>query len=78
MADPVALVRKLGHSVVDRIWRLGFAARFLIAILRFSGAAFRRLPLTVREVYFSGVLSLLSRVAASTAEFSRVGGAGSS
>ena len=59
MADPLALVRKLGHAVVDRIWRLGFASRFLFAILRFSGATFRRPPLTLREIYFSGVLSLL-------------------
>ncbi len=59
MADPVTLLRKLGHSVVDRIWRLGFASRFLFAILRFSGASFRRLSLTIREIYFSGVLSLL-------------------
>ncbi|PKO34244.1 MAG: ABC transporter permease [Betaproteobacteria bacterium HGW-Betaproteobacteria-7] len=59
MADPAALLRKLGHSVIDRIWRLGFAARFLFAILRFSGALFRRPQLIAREVYFSGVLSLL-------------------
>ncbi|WP_442773553.1 ABC transporter permease, partial [Paenirhodobacter enshiensis] len=45
--------------VVDRIWRLGFAARFLVAVLRYSGPSFRRLPLTLREIYFSGVLSLL-------------------
>jgi phospholipid/cholesterol/gamma-HCH transport system permease protein len=59
MVDPAALLRKLGHAVIDRIWRLGFAARFLFAILRFSGALFRRPQLIAREVYFSGVLSLL-------------------
>ncbi len=59
MLNPVALLRKLGHSTVERIWRLGFAARFMLAVLRFSGASFRRLPLTLREIYFSGVLSLL-------------------
>ncbi len=59
MADPLAPVRKLGHMVVDRIWRLGFATRFMVAVLRYSGASFRRLPLTLREIYFSGVLSLL-------------------
>lgn len=59
MLDPIALVRQLGHAVVERIWRLGFAARFLLAILTHSGTAFRRLPLTLREIYFSGVLSLL-------------------
>lgn len=59
MLDPLALLRQLGHAVVERVWRLGFATRFLFAILTHSGTAFRRLPLTLREVYFSGVLSLL-------------------
>ena len=59
MADLTSPFRKLGHLAVDRIWRLGFAVRFLFAVLRYSGASFRRLPLTLREIYFSGVLSLL-------------------
>lgn len=52
-------LRTLGAGVVDRIWRLGFAARFFMALLLHSGASFRRLHLTIREVYFGGVLSLL-------------------
>jgi len=56
---PVRVLRKLGASVVDRIWRLGFAARFLIAVLIYSGTALRRFQLTVREIYFTGVLSLI-------------------
>jgi phospholipid/cholesterol/gamma-HCH transport system permease protein len=59
MADPLSPIRKLGHATVERIWRLGFAARFLFAILMHSGSSFRRLHLTLREIYFSGVLSLL-------------------
>lgn len=59
MADLLSPIRKLGHMAVDRVWRLGFAVRFLFAVLRYSGASFRRLPLTLREIYFSGVLSLL-------------------
>lgn len=59
MLSPAELLRKLGHAVVERIWRLGFATRFLFAILLHSGTAFRRLSLTLREIYFSGVLSLL-------------------
>ncbi|MDP3635764.1 MAG: lipid asymmetry maintenance ABC transporter permease subunit MlaE [Azonexus sp.] len=59
MFSPLALIRKLGHASIERIWRLGFATRFLFAILRYSGTSFRRLPLTLREIYFSGVLSLL-------------------
>ena len=59
MFNPLALVRKLGHAAVNRIWRLGFATRFLFGILKYSGTSFRRLHLTLREIYFSGVLSLL-------------------
>ncbi|MDR1853372.1 MAG: lipid asymmetry maintenance ABC transporter permease subunit MlaE [Azoarcus sp.] len=53
------LLRKIGALTIDGIWRLGFASRFFVAVLRYSGQSFRRLPLTIREIYFSGVLSLL-------------------
>ena len=59
MLSPAVLIRKLGHATVDRIWRLGFVTRFFWALLTHSGTSFRRLPLTLREIYFSGVLSLL-------------------
>lgn len=59
MFSPSVLVRKLGHACVERVWRLGFATSFFFAIFRYSGASFRRLHLTLREIYFSGVLSLL-------------------
>jgi phospholipid/cholesterol/gamma-HCH transport system permease protein len=44
---------------VQGIGRIGFAARFCVAILMHSGTAFRRFGLTIREMYFSGVLSLI-------------------
>ncbi len=44
---------------VDGIWRLGFATRFMLLLLRHSGQSLRRVHLTIREIYFSGVLSLL-------------------
>jgi len=59
MLSPFGLVRQLGHATVERIWRLGFAARFLFAIVLYSGTSFRRQGLTIREIYVSGVLSLL-------------------
>ncbi len=59
MARIIAAIRALGHGTVDRIWRLGFATRFFFAILAHSGMALRRMPLMMREIYFSGVLSLL-------------------
>ena len=55
----VSVLRRIGGGVVDGIWRLGFAARFLGLLLLLSGQSFRRIHLTIREIYFSGVLSLL-------------------
>lgn len=59
MLNPLGWVRKVGQVTVDRIWRLGFASRFLWVVLTQSGTSFRRLHLTLREIYFGGVLSLL-------------------
>jgi len=59
VADLASPFRKIGHLAVDRIWRLGFAVRFMFAVIRYSGPSFRRLPLIIREIYFGGVLSLL-------------------
>jgi phospholipid/cholesterol/gamma-HCH transport system permease protein len=54
------LMRALGTRIVDNwIWRLGFACRFLWLTLKESGTSFRRFHLTIREIYFSGVLSLV-------------------
>jgi phospholipid/cholesterol/gamma-HCH transport system permease protein len=54
------LLRALGARIVnDWIWRLGLACRFLWLTLRESGTSFRRFHLTIREIYFAGVLSLI-------------------
>lgn len=54
-----AVLRGIGHRLVDRLWRLGSAARFFFYVLAYSGESFRRLHLTIREIYFTGVLSLI-------------------
>ena len=54
------LLRALGARIVNNwVWRLGFACRFLWFTLKESGASFRRFHLTIREIYFTGVLSLI-------------------
>jgi phospholipid/cholesterol/gamma-HCH transport system permease protein len=52
-------LRRIGAGTIATIARLGFAARFTVAVLANTGAALRRLQLTLREIYFSGVLSLV-------------------
>ena len=52
-------VRGAGHRLNNGLQRLGFAARFFVMILVYSGQSFRRFTLTIREIYFSGFQSLL-------------------
>jgi phospholipid/cholesterol/gamma-HCH transport system permease protein len=52
-------LRRLGGGVTGAIGQLGYVSRFLLSVLWQTPAAFRRIHLTLREVYFSGVLSLV-------------------
>ena len=52
-------VRQLGAQGIDAIWRAGAMARFFWLVLLHSGTSFRRFSLTIREIYFSGVMSLV-------------------
>ena len=52
-------LRRLGAGAIAAVSRLGYAARFFVAVVRETPAAFTRLHLTLREIYFSGVLSLI-------------------
>ena len=56
---PRGALERLGHAVTEKIWRLGYAARFFGYILLHSGTALRRFRLTVREMYFAGVQSMI-------------------
>ncbi len=53
------ILGKLGGALTSRIWRLGFAGRFFVYMLLHSGTALGRFGLTIREIYFAGVLSLI-------------------
>lgn len=50
---------RLGNRVTSRVQRLGKASLFLSATLLGSGTAWRRFGLIVRELYYTGVLSLI-------------------
>ena len=52
-------VEKLGHRVVEGIWRTGVMARFFVQVIGSSGTSFQRFRLVAREVYFTGVMSLI-------------------
>jgi phospholipid/cholesterol/gamma-HCH transport system permease protein len=52
-------IEELGNRTIQGVWRIGFAVRFFLAVLLHSGTAIRRIGLTIREIYFTGVLSLI-------------------
>ena len=52
-------LRRVGARSIRLIERLGFASRFSFAVVMHLPGAFRRLQLTLREIYFAGVLSLV-------------------
>ena len=52
-------LRLVGRRCVNGVWRLGSATRFSWYLLARSGQSFRRFQLTLDEIYFTGVLSLI-------------------
>jgi phospholipid/cholesterol/gamma-HCH transport system permease protein len=54
-----AFIERLGASTIGTISRLGYASRFFVALLANSGQSLRRFSLTIREIYFAGVYSVL-------------------
>ena len=52
-------IESLGSRTLEGVRRIGYATRFFMSILLNSGTAFSRFGLTIREIYFSGVLSLI-------------------
>ncbi len=52
-------LRRVGAASITAVARLGYAARFAVAVVQQTPAAFARMHLTIREIYFSGVLSLV-------------------
>lgn len=59
MATKQNVISRLGHYVIDSVWTMGAVARFLMQVLWRSGTSWRRFHLIIREIYSSGVLSLV-------------------
>jgi phospholipid/cholesterol/gamma-HCH transport system permease protein len=59
MLDVRKPVARLGANVINGIWRAGTMARFFGQVLVSSLTSLQRFRLVMREVYFSGVLSLI-------------------
>ncbi len=52
-------IRSLGGRGINTLWRGGSMARFFMLVMANSGMSFRRFRLTIREIYFAGVMSLV-------------------
>ena len=52
-------IRSLGSRGINTLWRAGAMGRFFMLILANSSMSFRRFRLTIREIYFAGVMSLV-------------------
>jgi len=54
----ISSIQGIGHRTIEDIWQFGYACRFFMLILVKSGTSIRRFSLVMREIYFTGVLSL--------------------
>ena len=52
-------IRGIGARTIDSVLRLGYAVRFVARTIASSGTSLRRPRLVIRELYFTGVLSLI-------------------
>jgi len=59
VSSVIEMIEGLGRSVLSALARLGLAGRFFLAIMMVIGVPLRRFSLQVRELYFSGVRSIL-------------------
>jgi phospholipid/cholesterol/gamma-HCH transport system permease protein len=50
---------RIGHNFIEGVWRVGAMTRFFFLVLAASGTSLQRFRLVMREVYFTGVLSLI-------------------
>jgi phospholipid/cholesterol/gamma-HCH transport system permease protein len=57
-------IREIGHRTINAMWRIGMATRFFFLILMYSGSSFRRFRLIVKELFSTGVMSLIIIVVA--------------
>lgn len=55
----IRTLQSIGRRTIDRLWRLGAGARLFLLTIIYSGESFRRFHLTIREIYSTGVMSLL-------------------
>src|SRR5450631_2808361 len=52
-------IKVIGHRAINSVWLIGMAARFFFLTLMYSGSSFRRFHLIIKELFSTGVMSLI-------------------
>src|SRR3989339_570856 len=60
----VNAIKGIGQRTINAVWRIGVASRFFLLTLTHSGSSFRRFHLIIKELFSTGVMSLLIIVVA--------------
>ncbi|MCR4297407.1 MAG: lipid asymmetry maintenance ABC transporter permease subunit MlaE [Gallionella sp.] len=60
----VNAIKGIGHRTINAVWRIGVATRFFLLTLTHSGSGFRRFHLIIKELFSTGVMSLIIIVVA--------------
>ncbi|MDH2918263.1 MAG: lipid asymmetry maintenance ABC transporter permease subunit MlaE [Sideroxydans sp.] len=55
----IKTVRSIGHRTINAVWRIGLASRFFALTLLHSATSFRRFNLITKELFSTGVMSLI-------------------
>ena len=60
----VNAIKGVGRHTINAVWRIGVATRFFLLTLKHSGSGFRRFHLISKELFSTGVMSLIIIVVA--------------
>jgi len=52
-------IKGIGRRTINAVWRIGVATRFFLLTLTHSGSGFRRFHLIIKELFSTGVMSLI-------------------
>lgn len=55
----VRAIKGIGHRTINAVWHIGVATRFFMLTLTHSGSGFRRFHLVIKELFSTGVMSLI-------------------
>jgi phospholipid/cholesterol/gamma-HCH transport system permease protein len=55
----VPSIRRIGNRTIEIVFRMGYSTRFAALALLYSGTCLKRPRLVIRELYYTGVLSLV-------------------